>query len=52
MLLKKIQTARRKLTIEQDQAFPTLNESRRERVPFLWQVRALPEYNDLRTNPR
>jgi hypothetical protein len=29
-----------------------LNKAHRERVPFLWQVRALPEDNDLRADPR
>jgi hypothetical protein len=48
---EKIQTARRKLTIEQDQTFPALDEACRERVLFLWQVRALPEYDDLRADP-
>jgi tetratricopeptide (TPR) repeat protein len=37
---------------ERDQAFSVLDEAYRERVPFLWQVRFLPEYEALRSDPR
>ena len=37
---------------ERDQAFAALDEAYRERVPFLWQVRFLPEYDALRPDPR
>ena len=37
---------------ERDQAFAMLDEAYRERAPFLWQVKFLPEYDALRSDPR
>ena len=37
---------------DKDQAFAMLDEAYRERLPFLWQVRCLPEFDSLRSDPR
>ncbi|HEV2861036.1 MAG TPA: winged helix-turn-helix domain-containing protein [Pyrinomonadaceae bacterium] len=37
---------------ERDRAFALLDEAYRERYPFLWQIRVLPEFDPLRSDPR
>ena len=37
---------------DKDQAFHMLDEASRERFPFLWHLRCVPEFDSLRSDPR